>query len=92
MKIIRNDSYFTVTGFKRTNKYDYVAYTRNDEDGPRTYNVNDKKIPSVTSIIAKTQSADKKEALDKYGAEGSGKNLPFSTLSDKLKKKDKEKK
>ena len=34
----------------------------------------------------------KKEALDKYGAEGSGKNLPFSTLSDKLKKKDKEKK
>ena len=47
MKIIRNDSSFTVTGFKRTNKYDYVAYTRNDEDGPRTYNVNDKKIPSV---------------------------------------------
>ena len=30
----------------------------------------------------------KKEALDKYGAEGSGKNLPFSSLSDDLKKKD----
>ena len=66
MKIIRNDSSFTVTGFKRTNKFDYVAYTRNDEEGNRTYNVNNKKIPSVTSIIAKTQSADKKEVLDKW--------------------------
>ena len=28
-------------------------------------------------------------ALEKYGAEGSGKNLPFSSLSDDLKKKDK---
>ena len=31
----------------------------------------------------------KKEALEKYGAEGSGKNLPFSSLSEDLKKKDK---
>ena len=28
-----------------------------------------------------------KEALEKYGSEGSGKNLPFSSLSDDLKKK-----
>jgi small subunit ribosomal protein S1 len=32
---------------------------------------------------------DKKHALDKYGSEGSGKNLPFSSLSDDLKKKKK---
>ena len=29
-----------------------------------------------------------KEALEKYGSEGSGKNLPFSSLSEDLKKKD----
>ena len=28
-----------------------------------------------------------KEALEKYGSEGSGKNLPFSSLSQDLKKK-----
>ncbi len=33
---------------------------------------------------------DKKEALDKYGSEGSGKNLPFSSLSEDLEKKKKE--
>tara|TARA_X000001036_G_scaffold71661_1_gene62993 strand:+ start:192 stop:1127 length:936 start_codon:yes stop_codon:yes gene_type:complete len=38
------------------------------------------------------EEIDKKEALEKYGAEGSGKNLPFSSLSQDLKKKDKEKK
>ena len=32
-----------------------------------------------------------KEALEKYGAEGSGKNLPFSSLSEDLKKKEKNK-
>ena len=32
-----------------------------------------------------------KEALEKYGSEGSGKNLPFSSLSEDLKKKDEEK-
>ena len=38
------------------------------------------------------EEIQKKEALDKYGDEGSGKNLPFSTLSEKLKKNEKEKK
>ena len=37
------------------------------------------------------EEIEKKEALEKYGAEGSGKNLPFSSLSDDLKKKDKKK-
>ena len=40
------------------------------------------------------EEIEKKEALDKYGAEGSssGKNLPFSSLSEELKKKGKDKK
>jgi len=37
------------------------------------------------------EEIQKKEALKKYGSEGSGKNLPFSSLSEDLKKKDEEK-
>ena len=37
------------------------------------------------------EEIEKKEALDKYGSEGSGKNLPFSSLSEDLKKKEKDK-
>ena len=37
------------------------------------------------------EEIEKKEALEKYGSEGSGKNLPFSSLSEDLKKKDKDK-
>ena len=33
---------------------------------------------------------DNKEAVTKFGSEASGKNLPFSSLSDKLKKKTEE--
>ena len=66
MKLIRNDTSFTVTGFKKTNKYNYVSYTRNDDDGSRTYNVKDKKVPSVTNILSHTQSKQKREALDKW--------------------------
>ncbi len=36
------------------------------------------------------EEIEKKEALEKYGSEGSGKNLPFSSLSEDLKKKDKQ--
>ena len=35
------------------------------------------------------EELEKKEALEKYGAEDSGKNLPFSSLSSKLDKKNK---
>ena len=44
----------------------------------------------VTLSIKLLEEIEKKEALEKYGAEGSGKNLPFSSLSDDLKKKEKE--
>ena len=42
----------------------------------------------VNLSIKLLEEIDKKEALEKYGSEGSGKNLPFSSLSDDLKKKD----
>ena len=47
----------------------------------------------VTLSIKLLEEIDKKEALDKYGSEGSrsGKNLPFSSLSDDLKKKEEDK-
>ncbi len=45
----------------------------------------------VSLSIKLLEENERKEALDKYGAEGSGKNLPFSSLSDDLKKKDKKK-
>ena len=47
----------------------------------------------IVLSIKLLEEIEKKEALEKYGAEeGSGKQLPFSSLSEDLKKKDKEKK
>jgi small subunit ribosomal protein S1 len=45
----------------------------------------------ITLSIKLIEEIEKKEALEKYGTEGSGKNLPFSSLSEDLKKKDKDK-
>ncbi len=45
----------------------------------------------VVLSIKLLEEIEKKEALEKYGAEeGSGKNLPFSSLSEDLKKKEEE--
>ena len=41
----------------------------------------------VNLSIKLLEEIQKKEALEKYGSEGSGKNLPFSSLSEDLKKK-----
>ena len=46
----------------------------------------------VTLSIRLLEEIEKKEALEKYGSEGSGKNLPFSSLSQDLKKKNDNKK
>ena len=46
----------------------------------------------VSLSIKLLEEIEKKEALDKYGSEGSGKNLPFSSLSEDLKKKEDKKK
>ena len=45
----------------------------------------------ITLSIKLLEEMEKKEALEKYGSEGSGKNLPFSSLSEDLKKKEDEK-
>ena len=45
----------------------------------------------VSLSIKLLEEIEKKEALEKYGSEGSGKNLPFSSLSEDLKKKEEEK-
>ena len=49
----------------------------------------DLKKRKVILSIKLLEEIEKKEALDKYGSEGSGKNLPFSSLSEDLKKKEK---
>ena len=46
----------------------------------------------ISLSIKLLEEIDRKDALEKYGSEGSGKNLPFSSLSDDLEKKDKKKK
>ena len=43
----------------------------------------------VALSIKLLEELQKKEALEKYGSEGSGKNLPFSNLSKDLNKKNK---
>tara|TARA_B100001057_G_scaffold107276_1_gene104858 strand:- start:4462 stop:6186 length:1725 start_codon:yes stop_codon:yes gene_type:complete len=45
----------------------------------------------ATLSIKLLEELEKKEALEKYGAEDSGKNLPFSSLSTELDKKNKKK-
>ena len=45
----------------------------------------------VVLSIKLLEEIEKKEALEKYGSEGSGKNLPFSSLSEDLKKKETDK-
>ena len=44
----------------------------------------------ISLSIKLLEEIEKKEALEKYGSEGSGKNLPFSSLSEDLKKKESE--
>lgn len=66
MKITKTDKSFTVSGFKIVNKYNHKDYSRNDEETGRTYNVGEKKIPSVTTILSATQPPEKKQSLDKW--------------------------
>ena len=47
--------------------------------------INKRKVALSIKLL---EEIEKKEALEKYGSEGSGKNLPFSSLSDDLKKKE----
>jgi len=66
VQLIKDNNKFQITDLKRINKYKYKKYTRQEEDGSRTYNVGDKKIPSVTTILSATQSEEKKAGLDRW--------------------------
>jgi hypothetical protein len=68
MKLIRQDTSFIVTDFKRVDKYQYTKYSRDDDHGPRTYLVGEKKVPSVTTILSKTASKEKQASLDAWRA------------------------
>jgi small subunit ribosomal protein S1 len=46
----------------------------------------------ISLSIKLLEEIERKDALKKYGSEGSGKNLPFSSLSEDLEKKDKKRK
>ena len=66
MRLIKQENKFIITDLKREDKYAYEKYTRQEEDGSRTYNVGEKKIPSVTTILSATQSEEKKASLDRW--------------------------
>ena len=68
MRLIQEKNKFIVTDLTREEKYKYSQYTRNDNDGPRTYNVGELKVPSVTTILSATQSEEKRKSLDAWRA------------------------
>ena len=51
----------------KNNKYRYPKTVREVIEGKRHYNIDDKeKLPSVTTILSATQSAEKREALARW--------------------------
>jgi len=66
VRLIRENNSFIITDLKRESKYDYQKYTRDNDLGSRHYNVGNKKIPSVTTILSATQSEEKKAGLDAW--------------------------
>ena len=66
VKIIKKNKIFQVTDFAFVNKHKYECFTRNDTENGRTYNVKDLKLPSVTTILSKTQSQEKQDGLQAW--------------------------
>ena len=66
MRLVRENKKFHITDLKLESKYDYQKYTRDNDLGSRHYNVGNKKIPSVTTILSATQSEEKKAGLDAW--------------------------
>ena len=55
---------------KWNKKFDYPKTVRGMVEGLRHYDINNEKLPSVTTILGKTQSAEKAEGLAKWRARG----------------------
>ena len=53
---------------KRNNSYIYPKTIRETIDGKRHYDINNSKLPSVTTILSATQTAEKRESLAKWRA------------------------
>jgi hypothetical protein len=66
VKLIRDKTKFYITDLKREINTTISIIHETTAQGPRTYNVGEKKIPSVTTILSATQSKEKREALDKW--------------------------
>ena len=66
MKLIKEGTSFTITGFKWDASYNYQKLNKTDGDGQRLYQVGDNNVPSVTTILSKTQSEDKRKNLDQW--------------------------
>ena len=67
MELIKNGTAFTIKGFMWDGSYNYEKYSRQtDETGSRLYQVGGYNVPSVTTILSKTQSEDKRKKLDEW--------------------------
>ena len=67
MKFIEDESKFVLTDYTWNTKYQYKKYSRvTTDNGQRTYQVGDKKIPSVTTILSATKPKEAQEALQKW--------------------------
>lgn len=66
MKIIKSDASFTICDFNFCKQYNYKNLTQNNSPKGRTYSVGEKKLPSVTTILSKTQSKEKQAGLQAW--------------------------
>ena len=57
---------------KRNNCYKYPTTKRETIDGLRHYDMGKEKLPSVTTILDATQSAEKRESIEGDGRNASG--------------------
>jgi hypothetical protein len=62
-----DDSKFVLTDYTWNTKYPYKKYSRvTTDNGQRTYDVEGKKIPSVTTILSATKPKESQEALQRW--------------------------
>ena len=53
---------------KWNKKFEYPKTVREMVEGQRHYNINNEKLPSVTTILSKTQTAEKQQGLADWRA------------------------
>jgi len=63
VKIIKENNLFKIEDFSKVQKYPYKHYNRFADEKGRKYLVEEKKVPSVTTILSATQSDEKRQGL-----------------------------